>query len=339
MHEASYYTVLDEGRVKCLLCPHHCTIATGRRGICGVRENVDGQLVSLVYGKLAAAHVDPIEKKPLFHFLPGSTAYSIATVGCNLSCPFCQNHDLSFAGRRNPEIHGYQTSAEKVVEETIATASRSVCFTYSEPTIFFEFMLDVAKLAKEKGLKTVMVSNGFIEKEPLRELAPFLDGANVDLKAFQEHTYREVLKGDLKAVCDTIASLPGLGVWCEVTTLVVPGMNDSYEELKEIASFIAGCGAYIPWHVSRFYPQNKWLHLPPTPVSELRRAIEAGREAGLKYIYVGNVPGERSESTFCPSCGKAVIERFGYSIGGYDLDSGNHCRHCQAIIEGVFDSA
>jgi len=335
--EASYYVPAEDGQVICGLCPHRCRIAPGRRGICGVRENREGRLVSLVYGKPAACHVDPIEKKPLFHFLPGSSAFSIATVGCNLSCPFCQNHELSLSWRRRAHLSGFETSAEKVVQETLASGCESVCFTYSEPTIFFEYMLDIAKLAKEKGLRTTMVSNGFIEREPLRELAAVLDGANIDLKSFKNSTYREILKAELKPVCETIATLPSLGVWTEVTTLVVPGMNDTEEELREIASFIASCGRGIPWHVSRFYPQNKWSHLAPTPVESLRRALDIGKEAGLKYIYVGNVPGERSESTFCPECGRVVIERYGFSISSIELKPGGYCKFCNTLIEGVFD--
>ncbi|HUU29453.1 MAG TPA: AmmeMemoRadiSam system radical SAM enzyme [archaeon] len=336
-HEASYYKSEETGIVKCALCPHHCSIALGRRGICGVRENRNGRLMSLVYGKLAASHVDPIEKKPLFHFFPGSTAYSVATVGCNLSCPFCQNHELSSSWRHQSAVPGHETSVERVVNETLASHCKSVCFTYSEPTIFFEYMLDIAKLSKNKGLRTTMVSNGFIEKEPLRELSPFLDGANIDLKAFSQRTYREIIKADLQPVCDTIADLPGLGVWCEVTTLLVPGMNDSDEELKDIAAFLAGCGTGIPWHVSRFYPHYKWNRLESTPVAALRRALEIGKEAGLKYIYVGNVPGDRSESTFCPACGKLVIERFGFSIGETHLEPGGYCAYCKNQIEGVFE--
>ncbi|MEA1996676.1 MAG: AmmeMemoRadiSam system radical SAM enzyme [Gemmatimonadota bacterium] len=339
MKESTYYTVEKDGVVKCLLCPHHCTIKPGGRGACGVRENMGGRLMSLTYGNMAAYGVDPIEKKPLFHFFPGSTAFSIATVGCNLSCPFCQNYSLSHAECEKQQDTGPDTSAEKVVEMALASGSRSVCFTYSEPTVFFEYMLDIAKLAKDRGLKTTMVSNGYIEKEPLEELAPFLDGANIDLKAFSERTYREVLKGDLKPVCDTIAAMSAFGIWCEVTTLLVPGMNDSDEELKRIASFLLSCGSVIPWHITRFHPNGEWTHLDSTPRQSLYRAYETGKEAGLKYVYIGNVPGEKRESTFCPACDRVVIERSGYHIGEIHLDTGGYCSFCGHLIEGVFDEA
>ena len=339
MREASYYTAGDSGKVECTLCPHHCNIAPGKRGICGVRENQDGKLVSLVYGKLAASHIDPIEKKPLFHFLPGSSAYSIATVGCNLSCPFCQNHELSLAWRGREQIGGFDADPEQTVAEALSSGCQVLCFTYSEPTVFFEYMLDLAILGKEKGLKTTMVSNGFIEPEPLKELCSYMDAANIDLKAFSEKTYRQILKGRLQPVLDTISTLLSLGVWTEVTTLVVPEMNDSDEELREIASFLAELGNEIPWHVSRYYPRNLWTGPDPTPVSTLRRALQIGREAGLKYVYTGNVPGEPSESTACPGCGQLVIERWGFTVSQLRLQPGGRCSSCNTRIAGVFESS
>jgi pyruvate formate lyase activating enzyme len=339
MREASYYTAGDSGKVECTLCPHHCNIAPGKRGVCGVRENRDGKLVSLVYGKLAASHIDPIEKKPLFHFLPGSSAYSIATVGCNLSCPFCQNHELSLTWRGRERIGGFDADPEQVVAEALSSGCQSLCFTYSEPTVFFEYMLDLATLGKEKGLKTTMVSNGFIEPEPLKELGPYMDAANIDLKAFSEKTYRQILKGQLQPVLDTISTLSSLGVWTEVTTLVVPEMNDSDEELREIASFLAGLGTETPWHVSRYYPRNLWSSPDSTPVSTLRRALQIGKEAGLKYVYTGNVPGEPSESTACPGCGQLVIERWGFTVSQLRLQPGGRCSSCNTKIAGVFESS
>ncbi|OGG03809.1 MAG: AmmeMemoRadiSam system radical SAM enzyme [Candidatus Glassbacteria bacterium RIFCSPLOWO2_12_FULL_58_11] len=336
MREASYYTPLEGGAVECGLCPHHCKIAAGKRGICAVRENRQGRLISLVYGKLAASHIDPIEKKPLFHFLPGSRTYSVATVGCNLSCPFCQNHDLSLAVRRMPQPSGFEARPESVAAEAVASNCRSLCFTYSEPTIFFEYMLDMARPAREQGLKTVIVSNGFIEEEPLKELGPLLDAANIDLKAFSEQTYRRILKASLQPVLDTIAALCAQGVWTEVTTLIVPGMNDSEQELRQIAVFLASCSRDIPWHVSRFFPNNEWLDAAPTPSETLRMALEVGREAGLRYIYAGNVPGEFSENTLCPSCGKAVLERLGFRVLRRRLSAGGRCLECNAEIAGVF---
>jgi len=338
MRQALHFIKLERGAVECRLCPHHCRIAPGKRGICGVRENRDGTLVSLVYGKLAASHVDPVEKKPLFHFLPGTLTYSVATVGCNLACPFCQNHELSFAMRSHAVPYGYEAPAEKVVAEAVASGCESLTFTYSEPTIFFEYMVDIAALAREKGLLTALVSNGFIEAEPRRELAGLIDAANIDLKAFSETTYRDVLQGKLGPVLETISSLLAEGVWTEVTTLVVPEMNDSAEELKKIASFLASVSPDLPWHVSRFFPRNRWTDASPTPEESLRRAVEAGRRAGLHYVYAGNVPGDPTESTFCPGCGKKVIERVGYDISQMNLGPAGRCPSCNTLVAGIFDS-
>ncbi len=313
-----------------------CTIAPGRRGLCGVRENQAGRLISLVYGLPAAVHVDPIEKKPLFHFLPGSTAYSVGTVGCNLGCPFCQNHELSLAWKRRPSLIGQPTSPDELVAAAEGSHCRSLCFTYSEPTIFFEYMLDAARLARERGLRTVMVSNGFIEEAPLQELIPWLDAANIDLKAFRDRTYRELLGGALEPVLRTIRLLAGRGVWVEVTTLVVPGMNDSAEELREIAAFLAGVDPGLPWHLSRFFPSHQWTHLDPTPAETLHLACELGRQAGLRHVYLGNVPGDR-EDTLCPSCGRTVIERRGYRIWSEGLKAGGRCGWCGQAIRGVFE--
>lgn len=338
MREALYFIRGEKRTVECRLCPHRCRIAPGKRGICGVRENQDGTLVSLVYGKLAASHVDPVEKKPLFHFLPGTLTYSIATVGCNLACPFCQNHELSFAMRSRSVPYGYEASAGAVVAETVASGCESLTFTYSEPTIFYEYMVDIATLAREKGLLTTIVSNGFIEAEPLRELAGLVDAANIDLKAFREKTYRSVLKGRLKPVLETISSLVALGVWTEVTTLVVPEMNDSAEELKQIASFLASVSPDVPWHVSRFFPRNQWTDGAPTPDESLRRAVDVGRKAGLRYVYAGNVPGDPTESTFCPGCGKKVIERFGFNVSRINLGPAGRCPSCNTLVAGVFNA-
>ena len=337
MHEASYYTQESTGAVTCSLCPHHCKIAPGARGICRVRENRGGKLVSLVYGQPAAAHVDPIEKKPLFHFLPGSTAFSVSTVGCNLSCPFCQNHTLSAGEPAGSGVSDISVPAEDIVRQVETSGCRSLCFTYSEPTIFFEYMLEMARLAKERGLKTNMVSNGYIEKEPLEELAVWMDAANIDLKAFDEKTYRKILGGRLEPVLETIKRMKELGIWCEVTTLVVPEMNDSEEELSAIAGFLAECGPEIPWHISRFHPCYQWTHLPVTPLKTLSLAMECAKRAGLKYVYAGNVPGDLSESTCCPGCGKVVIDRFGFSVRKISLEQDGTCSSCGTAVDGVFD--
>ncbi len=338
MREASYYQRLNDGAVECGLCPHRCRITLGERGICRVRENRDGVLYSLVYGKLAASHVDPIEKKPLFHFLPGSNTYSVATVGCNLSCPFCQNHEISMAMRGGKSAPaGYDAPVENVVAEALACGCRSICFTYTEPTIYFEYMVDLARVAKQQGLRTTMVSNGFIEQEPLKELCSLIDAANIDLKAFDEQTYRRVLGGKLEPVLETIRSLHAGGVWTEVTTLVVPEMNDSEQELNLLAEFLASVSCDIPWHVSRFFPRNKFSDHSPTSLGQIKLALEAGKRAGLKYLYAGNFPGDESESTFCPSCEARVIERVGFSVVGTALSEGNCCSSCGEMIAGVYE--
>jgi pyruvate formate lyase activating enzyme len=324
--------------VVCSLCPHRCRIAPGKRGICRVRENREGKLLSLIYGRPAAAHVDPIEKKPLYHFLPGSKAFSVSTIGCNLSCPFCQNHTLSVVSRERLSFYSETVPAKEVVERAEDAGCLHLCFTYSEPTIYYEYMLDMARLAKDSGLTTSMVSNGYIEKGPLEELAPFMDAANIDLKAFKEETYREVLGGKLEPVKKTIRRMKQQGVWVEVTTLVVPQMNDSEQELTAIAEFLADTGTEIPWHVSRFHPCHKRSHLPPTPIETLMTALECGKRAGLKYIYAGNVPGELSESTCCPGCGKVVIARWGFGVGEVNLDPEGNCNHCGNAIDGIFKS-
>ena len=338
MREASYYESGSDGVVQCYLCPHRCRVAPGATGLCRVRENRDGRLYSLVYGKLAASHVDPIEKKPLFHFLPSSRTYSVATFGCNLSCPFCQNHDISLARHGRKDLpRGYDAEAVQVVDEAVISGCGSVCFTYSEPTIFFEYMKDIAEVAKSRGLGVTMVSNGFIEQLPLKELCSLVDAANIDLKALRPETYRKILGGRMEPVLDTIRTLVDCGVWTEVTTLVVPGMNDNEEELSSIAEFLVSVSKDLPWHVSRFFPGNKYDDRPPTNPDTIRLALETGRRAGLKYLYAGNIPLDRSESTFCPSCGKAVIERTGYFVSAENLTDGNHCAYCGEIIAGVFN--
>jgi pyruvate formate lyase activating enzyme len=339
MQEARYYEKLENYRVLCRLCPHLCDIGPGRRGICAVRENRDGVLYSLVYGRMAASHVDPIEKKPLFHFLPGSRTYSVSTVGCNLSCPFCQNHEISLVNRGDDSpIAGYPADPDRVVSEAVRSGCESLCFTYTEPTVFFEYMADMAQLARKRGLRTTMVSNGFVMPEPRREMAELIDAANIDLKAFDPETYRKVLKAKLEPVLDSIRELHDAGVWIELTTLVVPGMNDSEKELTRIAEFISGLDKDIPWHVSRFFPSHRWRDRRPTGVETIRMALEIGRRAGLNYVYAGNLPGDSSESTFCPGCKQKAIERWGYRIGSRNLDADGLCGSCRTPIAGVFDS-
>ena len=290
MKEALFYEKLAEKKVKCVLCPHFCIISAGNRGICGVRENQAGTLYSLVYGKLAAVNIDPIEKKPLYHFLPGTYTYSISTVGCNFRCGFCQNYHISQAGGMK-EIPGDAVSPEKIVEAAIENNCPSISYTYTEPTIYFEYAFDTAKIAKEKGLKNIFVTNGFMNREPLEKMALYLDAANVDLKSFSEDFYKKICKARLAPVLETLKRMKELGIWVEVTTLIIPGLNDSSDELSKIALFIKNeLGEGTPWHVTAFYPTYKMQDLPRTPVETLLKAQEIGTNARLKFVHMGNIP-------------------------------------------------
>ncbi len=336
MKKARFYEKLDAEKVKCNLCNHHCVIKPGKRGICGVRENQDGTLFSLVYGRLVSENIDPIEKKPLFHMLPGSTSYSISTVGCNFRCLHCQNYQISqYPHLHKGDIVGEERTPEDVVNGAILAGCKSISYTYVEPTIFYEFAYDCAKLAKQKGIKNVFVSNGYMAPEVTKELAEVLDGINIDIKAFTDKFYKEVCKARLQPVLDNVKLMHELGVWVETTTLIIPGWNDSEGELRDIAQFIHSVDPSIPWHVTAFYPTYKMTDKPPTPVSILRRAREIGLEAGLRFVYEGNVPGEGGESTYCPRCKEQLIERFGFSIRKNNMKDGK-CPKCGEPIEGVW---
>jgi pyruvate formate lyase activating enzyme len=317
--------------VHCFLCAHHCRVAPGTRGLCGVRENREGVLYALTYGLPISAAVDPIEKKPLFHFLPGTLSFSIATVGCNFACSFCQNADISQMPSDRGIIRGSALAAEDVVRQAVDTGCRSVSYTYTEPTVFLEYARDCAVLARGAGLKNVFVTNGYMTKQALDLMDGDLHAANVDLKAFSDDFYRAVVGARLKPVLDSIRRLVSMGVWVEVTTLLIPGKNDGDEELRSIAAFLASIDPDIPWHVSRFFPTYKMLDVSPTPVSSLERAVTIGSEEGLRFVYAGNVSGHDSESTRCPSCGEVVIERRGFAIRRRRLDDGR-CRACGAEL-------
>jgi pyruvate formate lyase activating enzyme len=334
--EALLYNKLKDCRVHCALCAHRCIIEPGQRGICAVRINRDGTLYSLVYGKVISSHVDPIEKKPLFHFLPGSKSFSIATVGCNFRCEHCQNYEISQFPRERPElaIPGEDLTPEDVVEAAARSGSASISYTYTEPTIFLEFALDCAKLAHKRGIKNVFVSNGFMTPESTELIAPYLDGINIDLKGDNEF-YKEVCAARVKPVKKTIKLMKERGVWVECTTLIIPGHNDSNPVLKDIADFLVSVDPEIPWHVSQFYPTYKMLDEPPTPIETLRHARRLGLDAGLKYVYEGNVPGAGNENTYCPACGEPLIERFGYRIERMRLKDGA-CSKCGASLAGLW---
>lgn len=335
MKQARYFEKREDA-VKCFLCRHHCVIKNGHTGICGVRKNVGGTLIALTYAKAIAKHLDPVEKKPLFHFFPGSTSYSIATVGCNFRCLYCQNYDISQMPKEEGPILGEYYPPEDVVADAENSGAKSIAYTYTEPTIFFEYAFDTAKLAKERGLYNIFVTNGYTEDAPLTDIKPYLDAANVDLKGFREEFYKKVCGATLKGVLDTLKHYKKLGIWIEVTTLVIPTYNDSDEELKDIAKFIKNeLSEDTPWHVTAFYPTYKLLNAPPTSGKTLRRAWEIGKSEGLFYVYTGNIPGEKGESTFCPKCGKIIIERVGFSIRKSSL-KGSNCGFCGEKISGIF---
>jgi pyruvate formate lyase activating enzyme len=358
LHEARFYEREPDGRVLCTLCPHDCRIAEGGRGACGVRYAHGGKLYTLVYEKVVAREVDPVEKKPLYHFYPGSVAYSISTVGCNLRCSFCQNWQISqWPKERLPkhlesatdpagepicpqlaqlerDIAGEPVTPQGVVHAARMTGCASIAYTYTEPTIFYELAYDTAVLARERGIKNIFVTNGFISEAPLRQLATVLDAANVDLKFFKDENYRRISRARLQPILDAIRLYHELGVWVEVTTLVIPGINDSDAELTQIAEFLCSVSPAIPWHVIQFYPAYKMADHPPTPLATLRRAREIGLKSGLHYVYEGNVPGEGGENTYCHSCRTLLIERYGFYLRANRIRAGC-CPECGARIDGV----
>lgn len=324
---------IGEGRVRCKLCAHQCQIAPGSRGLCMVRENRDGTLYTLVYDRIISQALDPIEKKPLFHFLPGAPALSIATVGCNFRCEFCQNWEIS----QYPREHGGAILGERIPPEELVAQAKSagapiIAYTYTEPTVFFELAYEAAQLARKQGIRNVFVSNGYLSQEAAREIAPYLDGVNIDLKSFSDEFYRRHCGASLQPVLDTIERMVNLGVWVEVTTLVIPGWNDSEEELSWLAQFLRGVSPDIPWHISRFIPAYRVHDRPPTPMGTLVRAREIGLSAGLKYVYLGNVPGE-GEDTQCPSCGAILIRRHGFYVMENRVQEGR-CPGCGTEIAG-----
>ncbi len=333
--EALLYEKLDSGILHCFLCAHHCKIPQGKFGFCRVRQNLEGVLYTYAFGEVIAAHVDPIEKKPFYHFLPGSSSFSVATVGCNFRCAFCQNWQISQRNiRDNGESFGDRLSPDEIVGLALKHSCRSISYTYTEPTIFFEYALEIAKLAKAKGLKNIFVTNGYMTKECLEMIAHFLDAANVDLKFFNEASYQKICAGSLKPVLETIELMHALGIWIEVTTLVVPGQNDSPKELKDIADFISGVDNSIPWHISRFHPDYEFSDYLATPEEVLHAAQTLGRKAGLKYVYAGNVYAW-DDSTYCASCGKIVIKRDGFSVTENKISKGK-CPYCKMHVPGVF---
>ncbi|MDY6990408.1 MAG: AmmeMemoRadiSam system radical SAM enzyme [Thermodesulfobacteriota bacterium] len=334
--EAYLYERLDDRKVRCNLCHHRCIVKEGKRGICGVRENQRGVLKTLVYGRLIAQHVDPIEKKPLYHVFPGTLSYSIATVGCNFRCRFCQNADIAqLPADRKGTIIGDHYSPEDVVTAATQAGCRSIAYTYTEPTVFFEFAYDTAKLAHEKGIVNVFVTNGYMTPEAVHMIKPHLDGANVDLKAFNDKFYKEQCGAKRKHVMETLSVMKSLGIFVEVTTLLIPGLNDDKEELQQLATFIAdSLGRDTPWHISRFHPTYRLTDRPPTSVESIHEARRIGLDAGLRYVYSGNLPGDEGENTICYHCGETLIQRWGFHISRNVIEDGK-CPKCDAVIDGL----
>jgi len=332
--EAIYYINTPKG-LKCKLCPQACEIKEGKTGDCKTRQNFNGKLYTIVYGNPCAVHIDPIEKKPLHHFLPQSLAYSIATAGCNLSCLNCQNYTISQVGPH--DTRNYDLMPEKVVEEAVKYKTRSIAYTYSEPVVFYEYVYDTAKIARLKGIKNVFISAGYINEQPLREICKYLDAANINLKSFKDEIYEMLNAGTLQPVLDTLKIMKEEGVWLEITNLVVPSWTDDMDMIKKMVDWLYDNGFKdTPLHFSRFHPDYKLTNLPSTPVDVLKQAYEIALNAGLNYVYIGNVPGSEGQNTYCPNCKKLLIERNGFQVLQNNIKK-SKCAFCGTPIAGVWD--
>ncbi len=337
LHEACYYEKGENKIVKCNLCPWNCVLHPGQYGVCQARKNVDGVLYAMTYGKITAMWNDPIEKKPLFHWNPGSFTLSISSAGCNFKCPWCQNWEISqFPIEKIPHE---DVEPKYVVELAKRYNSPSISYTYNEPLIWYEFLIDTMKLAKKEGLQNVIVSNGYINEDPLNDLLKYIDAANIDIKAFKEETYRKIIKGRLNVVLRNVEIMHKAGVHVETTYLVIPGLNDSIEEVKNMAKWhIETLGPDTPLHLSRFYPQYKYTQSPPTPIKILEKLRKIALNEGLNYVYLGNAPGHEGENTYCPKCGHLLIKRWGFSIIQWNLTEDMRCKYCgeKIPIKGNF---
>ncbi len=332
--EAMHYETAEGGLVRCLLCPRGCAIAPGLRGHCKVRRNDGGKLRTLVFGRPCTFHNDPIEKKPLFHFLPGTTAFSLATAGCNIECRFCQNWQISQAGPE--DVDSVWMPPEDVISRAVREGSPSIAYTYSEPVVFYEYVHETARLGKARGLRSVMITNGFIREKPMRDLLPHLAAVKVDLKSFTEKFYRDTCDGALAPVLDTLRLLKRTGIWHEVVVLLVPTLNDSDDELTGLCRWVKReLGPSTPLHFTRFHPTYKIRNLPPTPVATLERARAIGMREGLQFVYLGNVPGHPGENTCCPKCGKTLVTRVAYRVDASGIKNAS-CRFCGFPIAGVW---
>jgi pyruvate formate lyase activating enzyme len=332
--EARHYLKLPDREVECRLCPRHCRLGDKERGYCGVRENIGGTYVTLVYGKVCSLNNDPIEKKPFFHYLPGASVLSLATAGCNVNCRFCQNWEISQV--RPEQVKNLDLPPEGAADMALRYRSAGIAYTYSEPVVFFEYMMDTAAAARRRGLRNVVVTGGYINPEPLAELSRAVDAVKVDLKGFNEKFYAEYVRGKLGPVLEAIRFLAKSRTWLEVVYLVIPGLNDGDDEIRRMSRWLSReAGSDVPLHFSRFHPMYLLQNLPPTPLSTLESARRTALAEGLRYVYIGNVPGHEAESTFCPRCGRAVVRRVGYEIKAVELRSGR-CRFCQQAIPGVW---
>jgi len=335
MKEAMFYENAGDGAVRCLLCPNKCFLADGQRGFCGVREPVKGKLYTLVYELICSVHVDPIEKKPLFHMLPGSKAFSVATAGCNSRCKYCQNWTIS---QRPPEeTTNRRLSVKDLVGAAINNSCRSIAYTYTEPIVFYEYVLDSSILARENGVRNIMVTGGKINAEPMRKLSGVIDAANVDLKGFNKEYLRKVCSQDLDDILRTLTIMKENGVWIEIINLIVPTLNDNMDDIRKMVRWIRDeLGKDVPIHFSRFWPQYKLRSLYPTPIETLRSARDVALEEGMHYVYIGNVPELEAENTVCPGCGKTVIKRMGYKVLENNVKKGK-CGFCGYSIAGIWE--
>ncbi|MFH1863205.1 MAG: AmmeMemoRadiSam system radical SAM enzyme [bacterium] len=333
-YPALHYEKLEGRRVKCTLCPRECQVDDQERGYCGVRENRGGNYFTLVFGRPCTLHVDPVEKKPLFHFLPGTQIYSLATVGCNVNCKFCQNWQISQI--RPEQERSYDAPPAKIIEMTKRSGSPSIAHTYTEPVVFYEYVKEIGREAHRCGLKNVMITNGYINEKPLLELLPFLDAVKVDLKAFTEKFYQELVQGELQPVLDVLKQLVKAQMWTEIVYLVIPTHNDTEDEIRRMCRWIrAELNANVPLHFTRFHPQYMLKTLPPTPIQTLETAHRIALEEDLNYVYIGNVPGHSAEHTYCPSCRNVLIRRQGFRVSIEGLENGA-CRNCGFAIPGVW---
>jgi pyruvate formate lyase activating enzyme len=335
MKEALLYDKLESGSVKCRLCRHGCRIKDGHKGICRVRENSGGTLYTMVYDKVISSNIDPIEKKPLFHVAPGSRSFSVATVGCNFRCSFCQNYSISQMPRDEGRIVGEAFSPADIAAGAMRSGCKTIAYTYTEPTIYYELARDTMVEAKKLDLMNVFVTNGYMTRDMLDDARGLLDAANVDLKAFNRQFYKKYCKARLEGVLDTLVYMKKMGIWVEVTTLLIPGLNDDPGEVRDMARFIrTQLGSGTPWHVSRFYPQYREHGIPPTEASALQKVRQIGLDEGLSYVYTGNLPWDPGERTRCPECSHLLIERSGYTILTYDISDGR-CSQCGYEVEGL----